>query len=242
MSDLQLKLRLVEAHGLSRDDPGCTSCADPFVIAKFRGLGKILSSVQSSVIHYTVNPVWNEDFNLYPKSINDVLYLKVYDHDSLSKDNLIGMVEIPLENMYEKGVQDIWLQLMKRRGAWKTLYGGHPTWNRVDGQIHIKLWFGLSSHASGLSCPKAIHEVYHQLQGQYTPTSFFAHYLSAASSSSLHDSTSSSSQVETYKGGYHPVTSPYSSPSTSSSQLPTMNTSNNMVCNITTSAPSIQVQ
>jgi len=172
------------------------------------------------------------------------------------------MVEIPLENLYEKGIQDIWLQLMKRKGAWKTLYGGHPSWNQVDGQIHIKLWFGLSSHALGLSCPKAVHEVYHQLQGQYTPTSFFAHYLHAASTSSpsLLQAYSVTTTTETYKTGYHPITSPYSSPSTSSNQLlvsssssssssfsslsPNSNSNNGNIIsnNITPSIPSIQVQ
>jgi len=228
MSDLLLKIRVVEAHGLHRDDTFGSSGTDPFIIAKFKGLGKILSSVQSSVIHNTVNPVWNEDFSMFPKSESDVLYLKVYDHDSLSKDNLLGMVEVPLEAMFQKGVQDIWLQLMRRRGAWKSIIGGHPTWVNVAGQLHIKLWFDLSSQATGLNCPKTAPQIYHQLQGQYTPTS---HFFSAIFSSS------SSSSSETFKSGYHPITSPYTSPSNSSSQLlvpPAINIANNI--------PQIQVQ
>jgi len=144
MSDLQVKIRVLEAHGLSRGDVGKNS-SDPFVVAKFRGLGKIMTSVQTSVIHNTLNPVWNQDLTLYPKNNNEILLLKVYDHDALSKNNLLGMVEIPLERFFQQGLQDNWVQLMNRKGSWKSLVGGHPTWFSVPGQLHVQLWFGLAN-------------------------------------------------------------------------------------------------
>jgi len=149
MSDLQVKIRVLEAHGLSRGDVGKNS-SDPFVVAKFRGLGKMMNSVQTSVIHNTLNPVWNQELTLYPKNNNEILLLKVYDHDALSKNNLLGMVEIPLERFFQQGAQDNWVQLMNRKGSWKSLVGGHPTWFSVPGQLHVQLWFGLSSQ-SGVS-------------------------------------------------------------------------------------------
>jgi len=217
MSDFELKIRVVEAHGVRRDDPYNTGSADPFIIAKFKGLGKILTTHQTAVIHNTANPVWNEDFTLHPKSMSDVLFLKVYDHDSFSKDNLLGMVEIPLEPIFQKGVQENWLQLMKRKGAWKSIIGGHPSWTATLGQLHIKMWFGLSSQANGCTCPKAVFQTYHHLQGQFTPSDYH---------SPPKDATS------VYRTGYNPIISPYTSPSTSptnspsssSTQLPTITT------------------
>jgi len=142
MSDLQLKLRIIEASGIQRGDK---TSSDPFVVAKFRGLGKMMTSVQTSVIHNTLNPVWNQELTLYPKSANDVLLLKVYDHDTLTKDNLLGMVEIPLERFFQKGLQESWLQLMKKKGSWKSLIGGHPTWFSVAGALHFQLSFDLAN-------------------------------------------------------------------------------------------------
>jgi len=148
MSDLQLKIKVIQANGLQRGDK---TSSDPFVVAKFMGLGKIMNSVQTSVVHNCLNPVWNQDLTLYPKSMADVLLLKVYDHDTLSKDNLLGMVEIPLERFFQKGWQDNWFQLMGRKGSWKSLIGGHSTWYNVPGQLHIQMWFGLSAQATGLA-------------------------------------------------------------------------------------------
>jgi len=154
MSDMQLKIKVLEAHGLSQGD---RNTSDPFVVAKFKGLGKMMNSVQTSIVHNSLNPVWNQELTLYPKTNTDVLLLKVYDHDVLTKDNLLGMVEIPLDRFFEKGTQDNWLQLMKRKGGWKSLVGGHPTWFGVPGQLHIHLWFGLSNQGTGLA------------QAQYVP-------------------------------------------------------------------------
>jgi len=92
-----------------------------------------------------LNPTWNQDLVLYPKSATDVLLLKVYDHDTLTKDNLLGMVEIPLERFFQQGLQDNWLQLMKRKGGWKSLIGGHATWFSVPGALHFQLFFNLAN-------------------------------------------------------------------------------------------------
>jgi len=168
MSDLQVKIRVLEAHGLSRGDVGKNS-SDPFVVAKFRGLGKMMTSVQTSVIHNTLNPVWNQDLTLYPKNNTDILLLKVYDHDALSKNNLLGMVEIPLERFFQQGTQDNWVQLMNRKGSWKSLVGGHPTWFSVPGQLHVQLWFGLANQtlqSTGLAPQSNAFVTGQQYQGQ----------------------------------------------------------------------------
>jgi len=188
MSDLQLKIRVLEAFGLQKADK--LSGSDPFVVAKFRGLGKMMTSVQTSVIHNTSNPVWNQDITLCPKNVSDILLLKVYDHDTLSKDNLLGMIEIPLERFFQQGLQDQWLQLMKRKGSWKTLIGGHATWLNCPGQLHIQIWFGMGNQSTGLNPVQAPPQILNQTQ-----------YGGA-------QSTNFSKEAQTFSTGFHVVQPP----------------------------------
>lgn len=146
MSDLEVRIKVLEARGLQRGD---RTSSDPFVVAKFKGLGKMLANkAQTSVVHNTLNPVWNQELQLYPKTTTDTLLLKVYDHDTLTKDNLLGMIEIPLDRFFQRGGQDNWFQLMNKKFGWKSMMHGHPVWHCVPGTIHIQLWFGLSRESS----------------------------------------------------------------------------------------------
>lgn len=152
MSDLQLRIDVLEARGIQRRD--ANGLSDPYVVAKFRGLGKMMNSVQTSIVHNTLNPVWNQELTLYPKSNNDILLLKVYDHDALGKDNLLGMVEVPISNYFQHGFQDLWVQLMQKKGSWKSFVGGQPTWLSTPGQLHFRMWFGLSSSFAAQAMPQ----------------------------------------------------------------------------------------
>jgi len=184
--------------------------SDPFVVAKFKGFGKMMNSVQTSVIHNTLNPCWNQELCLYPKNATDVLLLKVYDHDTLSKDNLLGMVEIPLERFFQQGFQDHWIQLMGRKGSWKSLVGGHPTWYAVPGQLHIQLWFGLSSQiqSTGQAPPQITPVVMGSQFGQPTqqqqPNGNACGYGSSYATTGLVNSK----ECQTFQCGFNPVTNP----------------------------------
>eukprot|EP01114_Cavostelium_apophysatum_P017606 TRINITY_DN527_c0_g1_i1.p1 TRINITY_DN527_c0_g1~~TRINITY_DN527_c0_g1_i1.p1 ORF type:complete len:213 (+),score=45.74 TRINITY_DN527_c0_g1_i1:97-735(+) len=191
MSDMQLRVKILEAQGLSRADRNGTS--DPFVVAKFRGLGKMMAhSAQTAVIHNTTNPVWNQELTLYPKTASDVLLLKVYDHDTLTKDNLLGMIELPLDRFFQTGFQEQWVQLMKRKGSWKALVGGHPTFMSVPGILHFQIWFGMSAQATGLA-PQVASIPQTFVTGQ------------ASTLKDIHDPSA------TFSTGYNPIVSPYSS-------------------------------
>jgi len=141
--NFQLRIKVFEAFGLQRADRN--GSADPYVVAKLRG--KPMSGVKTSQMKNTLNPVWNQDLMLYPKGVNEILVLKIYDHDSFKKNNFLGMVEIPLERFFLQGVKETWLQLMKRKAGWKKLFGAKPTFISASGQIHIQLWFGNSNQA-----------------------------------------------------------------------------------------------
>jgi len=137
--NFQLRINVCEAFGLQKADK--TGNADPFVVAKLRGKfwkGK----VQTSQIKQTLEPVWNQELMLYPKNISDILVLKIYDHDTLRKDNFLGMVEVPLERFFQQGMKDSWLQLMRKKQGWKRIYGKRPSYISAPGQLHVQIWFG----------------------------------------------------------------------------------------------------
>lgn len=140
----QLKINILEAFGLQRADRN--GSADPYVVAKLRGK-PLNGSVKTSQIKNNLNPQWNQELSLYPKSVNEVLVLKIYDHDSFKKNNFLGMVEIPLNRFFQQGQKDTWLQLMKRKAGWKRVFGQRPQYISAPGQIHIQLWFDNSAQS-----------------------------------------------------------------------------------------------
>lgn len=144
MSNFQLRITVIEAFGLQKTEKN-NGTTDPFVVAKIRG--SFLKHVQTSIVTNNLSPYWNQELLLSPKNTSDVLVLKIYDKDRI-KNNFIGMVEIPLEKFFQQGPKDHWLQLMNRKSGWKRVYGGHPSWFSVPGQLHVQLWFGIMGQAN----------------------------------------------------------------------------------------------
>jgi len=175
----QVRIKVIEAHGLIKRDKKDQS--DPFVMAKLKGIKQMMSSVKTAVINNNPNPIWNQELDLYVPSVNDVLLLKVYDKDTL-KNSLLGMVEVPLSKFYQTGASDQWLQLMKRKGAWKKIIGTQPIWFTVPGSLHVQIWFG-SANDTGFTGFGA-----HSIQGSQLTNSGFNN----TSSNSGFNNTSSS--------------------------------------------------
>jgi len=196
MSDLQVKIQILEASGLQRTDK--SGCSDPFVLAKFRGFGKA-NRVQTSIIHNSSNPVWNQELVVYPKNNTDTLLLKVYDHDTLTKDNLLGSVEISLANFFQQGWQDHWVQLMRQRGSWKKAIGGHATWVSCSGQLHFKIWFGLSSNATGLAPSQMLPQAFTTNSGNFGKSGYTGSFDREVT------------QTITYTSGFQPTAAPFTS-------------------------------
>uniref|UniRef100_A0A0D9VDD8 Arf-GAP domain-containing protein n=1 Tax=Leersia perrieri TaxID=77586 RepID=A0A0D9VDD8_9ORYZ len=70
------------------------SSSDPYVVLT---LGQ--QKAQTSVIKASLNPVWNEELKLSVPQEYGPLKLQVFDHDMLSKDDLMGEAEIDLQPM-----------------------------------------------------------------------------------------------------------------------------------------------
>lgn len=142
--ELQVVVRVLEAYGLTKSDT--LSGSDPFALIRFKGFAKLNSS-RTSTIPNTQNPVWNQEISLKTKHGSGVLLLKVYDKD-IGKNDLLGMVEIPLETLYGSGFQDKWFQLSKKKG------GLSRQWISTPGKIHVQIWFGNSIDVINLPPPQ----------------------------------------------------------------------------------------
>jgi len=70
------------------------SSSDPYVVLT---LGR--QKAQTSVIKGNLNPVWNEELKLSVPRQYGPLKLQVFDHDMVSKDDLMGEAEIDLQTM-----------------------------------------------------------------------------------------------------------------------------------------------
>ncbi|PVH65775.1 hypothetical protein PAHAL_1G075000 [Panicum hallii] len=70
------------------------SSSDPYVVLT---LGH--QKAQTSVIKGNLNPVWNEELKLSVPRQYGPLKLQVFDHDMVSKDDLMGEAEIDLQTM-----------------------------------------------------------------------------------------------------------------------------------------------
>jgi hypothetical protein len=72
--------------------------------------------------------------------LKDTLQLKVFDHDHLSKNDLLGIAEIPLSKyiMNEGQIFDEWVPLMKKRRIFGGLKAG-------KGQVHLQFVYGVSN-------------------------------------------------------------------------------------------------
>jgi len=87
-----LKVILLEAENVPKMDVG--GWADPFCFLQMAGQKEIM---RSKTINNTKHPIWDERFQFrVANKQHDVLHILMKDHDSLSADDEISKLEIPL--------------------------------------------------------------------------------------------------------------------------------------------------
>ncbi|TVU32933.1 hypothetical protein EJB05_24698, partial [Eragrostis curvula] len=86
-----LNVKVIQGTNLAIRD---MSSSDPYVVLT---LGQ--QKAQSSVIKGNLNPIWNEELKLSVPQDYGTLKLQVFDHDMVSKDDLMGEAEIDLQTM-----------------------------------------------------------------------------------------------------------------------------------------------
>jgi len=148
-------IRIVEGRNLQR--PDLATPPDPFVEVSTKGW-RFLQGHQtqrSKIIQTNPNPIWGEEFTLYPKSPDtDVIVIKVWDKEpTLVPDKLLGKAYLPVAQYLNVGPVDQWIPLVF--GKKVTLMGRAAP----AGQLHIIANYGAS----------AIAQLQHHQQ-QYMPT------------------------------------------------------------------------
>jgi len=132
---LPCHIRIIEARDLKAADVHGTS--DPLVVVSLRGLLK--KKHRTSTISNTVNPVWDEEFVLEPHHPEkDTIVIKVYDRDVV-KNDLLGMVRIPVFAYFNRGPIDEWRPLVTRTGQ------------PARGDIHLQISWGTGPISHALS-------------------------------------------------------------------------------------------
>uniref|UniRef100_A0A8C8FAW7 C2 domain-containing protein n=1 Tax=Oncorhynchus tshawytscha TaxID=74940 RepID=A0A8C8FAW7_ONCTS len=92
----QLDIVLKRGHNLAIRDRGGTS--DPYV--KFKLCGKEV--FRSKTIHKNLNPVWDEGTKLLVDSLQEPLYVKVFDYDFGLQDDFMGSAYLYLESLEQQ--------------------------------------------------------------------------------------------------------------------------------------------
>ncbi|XP_041464657.1 E3 ubiquitin-protein ligase NEDD4-like isoform X1 [Lytechinus variegatus] len=95
-----LKVRVIEGKDLAKKD--IFGASDPYVRIKlFRGDREegVISTVQTRTIKRTLNPKWYEDFLFRVNPRDNKLLFEVFDENRLTRDDFLGVVEIPLQSL-----------------------------------------------------------------------------------------------------------------------------------------------
>ena len=99
--EMAIDVVIIEGLDLPAADFGGTS--DPYTVLSIRNVQTkaVLEKVRAktSVKKKTLDPQWNERFYLKGLSVDQELFLAVYDSDMLSADDLLGIASIPLASL-----------------------------------------------------------------------------------------------------------------------------------------------
>ncbi|CAG2100251.1 unnamed protein product, partial [Medioppia subpectinata] len=99
-SDIRLlRLKVFAGHNLAKKD--IFGASDPYVrIDLIRNADdSVIDSVYTKTKKKTLNPKWEEEFIFRANPNNHRLLLEVFDENRLTRDDFLGMVELPLHNI-----------------------------------------------------------------------------------------------------------------------------------------------
>jgi len=120
-------LKVLEARNLGFGCAEISKTVDPFVEVKLKEW-RFLQGHQSQktiIIPHNSNPVWNQEFVLYPKS-NDILIIKIWDKEAgLVPNSLLGKISLSVSEYFNRGIVDQWIPLTLGKKAGSRTPNGH---------------------------------------------------------------------------------------------------------------------
>ncbi|KAK7863724.1 hypothetical protein R5R35_003098 [Gryllus longicercus] len=95
----ELRLRVIAGHQLAKKD--IFGASDPYVKIDLNTVNgdETIDSVLTKTKKKTLNPQWNEEFIFRVRPAEHKLVLQVFDENRLTRDDFLGMVEVPLSNL-----------------------------------------------------------------------------------------------------------------------------------------------
>ena len=99
----KVKVILNEASGLCKKD--IFGASDPYALIyrEVRGSYDIAKPTnvigKTNTIHRTLNPIWNETFEIDIDIMKHVLIIDVFDENRMTRDDFLGRVTIPMYNV-----------------------------------------------------------------------------------------------------------------------------------------------
>ncbi|XP_076658191.1 E3 ubiquitin-protein ligase Nedd4 isoform X4 [Halictus rubicundus] len=95
----KLRLKVVAGHQLAKKD--IFGASDPYVRVDLNTVtgNQTVDSVLTKTKKKTLNPVWEEEFIFRVKPVEHKLVLQVFDENRLTRDDFLGRVELPLNNL-----------------------------------------------------------------------------------------------------------------------------------------------
>lgn len=129
-----LRIEIIEARDLAAKDRGGTS--DPFCILN---LGQDVS-LKTSVIHKTLNPVWNSVFDIpiTPRMLDFDIKCVVWDKDLFGKD-FLGQIVIPISSLIQL-CGSLFHAEQANTSFWQPLAKRNPK-EHISGTVHFKIGF-----------------------------------------------------------------------------------------------------
>ncbi|XP_047139464.1 E3 ubiquitin-protein ligase NEDD4 isoform X1 [Hydra vulgaris] len=103
-----LRVKILKGTNLAKKD--IFGLSDPYCVIKLfdRRRANLVTKLQTNVQKKTLNPQWNCSFYLRVNTLNHKLLLELFDENRITRDDFLGEVEIPLNNLPNEGnEQDI---------------------------------------------------------------------------------------------------------------------------------------
>lgn len=109
----RLHIKICEGKNLLGMDLGGKS--DPYVTLRLQSQDK--RNVQKTrIISNTVNPIWNQEFDIIVEDPNDILLINMYDEDIKNDEKMMNQLEYPV-NTWPIGCpldrKEVYLRLKK---------------------------------------------------------------------------------------------------------------------------------
>eukprot|EP01122_Echinamoeba_exundans_P010575 TRINITY_DN3985_c0_g1_i2.p1 TRINITY_DN3985_c0_g1~~TRINITY_DN3985_c0_g1_i2.p1 ORF type:complete len:465 (+),score=108.48 TRINITY_DN3985_c0_g1_i2:857-2251(+) len=118
-------LKVIEAANLAAAD--ANGLSDPYVKISLGDGKKWVSEHKTKTILKTLNPVWNESFEMDVKdTVKQSIRLRVYDHDRVGRDDFLGESNFAsFHKLIQGRDNDFWLPVIRK--------------GRMEGRIHIQV-------------------------------------------------------------------------------------------------------